>query len=210
MVIGALDREIFHHRDAGIAQQAFLRVLIHSNRRAEHARPHVRDIRQLEQPLHSAVLAVGAMQHREHNVEPWNRILCGHHICARTASRRRDESLSLRMRQQRHLRTARAQCRKMRRLLGEQAERVALEKPAPVAPDANGHNLVPRRIHRRHYGQRRAQRNLMLARSPTKENAYPEFLFFRHRAPPRPRRSLIVMKPAMGFTLPQAARARRV
>ncbi len=127
-VVGAIDREISHHRDAGVAQQALLRVLVHPDRRAEHARAHVWDSRQLEQPLHRAVLAVGAVQHREHHVERARNRIC---MCAplsprAAVCRRRDQRLSLGMRQQGDLRAAGAERGKMRRLFGEQLERVAL------------------------------------------------------------------------------------
>ena len=181
MIVGPIDREIFHHCDAGVAQDALLRVLVHPERRAQHARSHVCDPRQLEQPLHGAVLAVGAVQHREHHVELWNRILRARYVAARAVGRHRNQRLSFRMRQQRHLRAAGVERGKMRCLFGEQLERVALEIPAAVAADPDWNNLVARRIHRRHHGQRGAQRNFMLARASSKQDAHPQPLFFCHR-----------------------------
>ena len=43
--------------------------LVHADRGGEHAGADVGDVGQLEQPLDRAVLAVGAVQHREDDVE---------------------------------------------------------------------------------------------------------------------------------------------
>ena len=45
------------------------RRLVHADRRRQHARADVRHVRQLEQSLHRAVLAVRAVQNREDDVE---------------------------------------------------------------------------------------------------------------------------------------------
>ena len=44
-------------------------VLVHRERRAEHARADVGDARELEQPLHRPVLAEGPVQDREDDVD---------------------------------------------------------------------------------------------------------------------------------------------
>ena len=120
-----------------------------------------------------------------------NRIVRLRHCVASAVRMRRDQRLSLRMRQQRDLRPARAERRKMGRFLREHLQRVVLEIPSPVAADADRNDLVPRRIHRGHHGQRRSQRNLMLAGSPAKQNANPDSLSFRHPCPAPPAKAKI-------------------
>ena len=46
------------------------RVFIHRRSRPQHPRPHVRNVGQLKQPLHRAILAKRSMQHRKHHIQP--------------------------------------------------------------------------------------------------------------------------------------------
>ena len=57
------------HRDAVVAQHRLEEVLVHAERRAEHAGADVGHARELEQPLHRAVLAERPVQHREDDVD---------------------------------------------------------------------------------------------------------------------------------------------
>ncbi len=54
-------------RDAGVPQQPLGDVLVHADRRTEHAGADVGDLGQLQQSLHGAVLTVGAVQHRKND-----------------------------------------------------------------------------------------------------------------------------------------------
>jgi hypothetical protein len=51
------------------SEQSLRRDLVHRDRGAEHARADVRQVGQLEQPLHGAVLAVRSVQQRQHDVD---------------------------------------------------------------------------------------------------------------------------------------------
>ena len=55
-------------RQPGARQQLLRDDLVHARRRREHARADVRHVEALEQPLHRAVLAERAVQHREDRV----------------------------------------------------------------------------------------------------------------------------------------------
>ncbi len=67
MAVAELDRA--RVRQTGGRERALHHHLVHRDRRADDARPHVRQVGQLEQALHGAVLAVGAVQQREHDVD---------------------------------------------------------------------------------------------------------------------------------------------
>ena len=54
---------------AAVAHHRLEDVLVHAERRGEHPGADVRNVRQLEQPLHSAVLAERAVQDRQDDVD---------------------------------------------------------------------------------------------------------------------------------------------
>ncbi len=56
-------------REAGRGEERLHHRFVHADRRSEDARPHVRDVRELEEPLHRAVLAVRTVQNREDDIE---------------------------------------------------------------------------------------------------------------------------------------------
>ncbi len=58
-----------HHRDAVGAHDRLEDRLIHAEGRAEHTRANIGQVGQLEQALQRAVLAEGAVQHREDNIQ---------------------------------------------------------------------------------------------------------------------------------------------
>ena len=68
LVAGA-QRDVPRHRDAVVAHDRLEQVLVHAERRGEHARADVRDARELEQALHGPVLAERAVQDREDDVD---------------------------------------------------------------------------------------------------------------------------------------------
>ena len=54
---------------ASLAEHCLSQVLIHAHRRSCHTASHVAHANHLQEPLDCAVLTVGAMQQREHNVD---------------------------------------------------------------------------------------------------------------------------------------------
>ena len=56
-------------RQPGSRERALHRHLVHRDRGADHARADVRQVGELEQALHGAVLAVGTVQQRQHDVD---------------------------------------------------------------------------------------------------------------------------------------------
>ena len=70
----ALPVALQHHlvvadRQPARGEHQFHRRLVHADGRGEHAGADVGDVRELEQALHGAVLAVRPVQHREHDIE---------------------------------------------------------------------------------------------------------------------------------------------
>jgi hypothetical protein len=61
--------DVARDRDATVAHDGLEDVLVHRECRAEHAGADVGDTGQLEQALHRAVLAEGAVQDREDDVD---------------------------------------------------------------------------------------------------------------------------------------------
>ena len=56
-------------RDSVVAHHGFEDILVHAERRREHARPDVRDVRQLEHALDGPVLAEGPVEDRHRHVD---------------------------------------------------------------------------------------------------------------------------------------------
>src|SRR5437660_11036841 len=67
--VGLRQRKITNDRNSTFPQQSLLDVFVHPNRRAKDARTHVRDSRQFEQSLNSAILAECAVQHWKNQIE---------------------------------------------------------------------------------------------------------------------------------------------
>jgi hypothetical protein len=63
-------RDEVDDRQTGVAQDPLLHVLVHSQSRAQDAGADVGDLRQLEESLDRTVLAPGAVQKREDDVQP--------------------------------------------------------------------------------------------------------------------------------------------
>ena len=83
-------RDVAGHRDPTVAHHGLEDVLVHRERRAEHACAHVRDARELEQALHRAVLTERPVQDREHHVHLAER---RGHLVGRHRQRLRDGSV---------------------------------------------------------------------------------------------------------------------
>ena len=79
--------DVFRDRNPVVSQHRLEDVLVHAERRGEHARADVGDTGELEQALHGAVLAERAVQHREDDIDVRERrrdVLAGQSIHART------------------------------------------------------------------------------------------------------------------------------
>src|SRR5581483_6216138 len=61
--------DVLRHRDPLVAEHALEDVLVHAERRGEHAGADVRDPGELEQPLHRPVLAERPVQHRKDDID---------------------------------------------------------------------------------------------------------------------------------------------
>ena len=101
------------HRDAVVAQHRLEEVLVHAERRAEHARADVGHACELEQALHRPVLAERPVQHREDDVDVGERrrdLLAGQRARPRRSSRtsRRSRAASA---PERSICTRRRRCR---------------------------------------------------------------------------------------------------
>ena len=57
------------HRNPRVPEQPFGDVLVHADGGAGHIGTHIRDHRQLQKPLHGAVLSVGAMKHGKDHID---------------------------------------------------------------------------------------------------------------------------------------------
>ena len=65
----AADHGVVHHREPFRPERALHHRLVHGRGGADDSRPDVGEPGQLEEPLHGAVLAEGAVQQREDHVE---------------------------------------------------------------------------------------------------------------------------------------------
>ena len=61
--------EVGHYRQLGLQEKPLLDFLVHTHGRAQDVGADVRDTGEFQQPLHGAVLAEGAVQDREDDVE---------------------------------------------------------------------------------------------------------------------------------------------
>ena len=128
-------------------------------RPSQHARAHVRQPRKLEQPLHRAVFAKRAVQHRE---TPHPRVTLGCPAPLRQRNQRRRGRIGRQRTRARPIsaRPASIFC----------APRA--DEPAAVFRDADGHRFIFFRIERADHRGRRSERNFMLARAPAKKHAH--------------------------------------
>jgi len=61
--------EVVYHRQHPFHTDTFHHLLVHGNGGGQHARAHIRQVRQLEQPLHCAIFPEGAVEHREDHID---------------------------------------------------------------------------------------------------------------------------------------------
>ena len=76
-VVVRADQDLAGDVDAGIPQGGLAALLVHRQRGTEHAGANVRHVEHLEQALHRAVFAEGAVQHGEHHVAAERTALAG-------------------------------------------------------------------------------------------------------------------------------------
>ncbi len=88
--LGLADRVPRAHRQPGGREQHLLDRLVHADRRAEHAGPHVRHVGELEHALHRAVLAHRAVQDGQHHVDRGTGAVGGDELTAGALSPERD------------------------------------------------------------------------------------------------------------------------
>ncbi len=159
-VLTLAEREPARHGQVRRGERALHHHLVHRDGRPDDARADVRHARELEQPLHGAVLAVRAVQQRDDHVEPG----------------RGDPALT-----ERHqlVRTRLGQLRDVRALHRERLrERVAAgreqlaglfgEEPATFLGDRDGHDVVALGVERVAHRDRADARDVVL-RGPTAE-----------------------------------------
>ncbi len=169
-------------REARRAEHALHQRLVHADRRGEHAAADIRHVGEFEQALHRAVLAVRPVQHREDHVEPdarddRARFLVG----APVRPVDRQDGLLARPREQVHLASG-AQGLHLRACLLDDLRgrggrrRLVGQRPAPVPVDADRHRLVAGAIEVGHDGGGRGDRDFVLARAATVDDAYAQFL----------------------------------
>ncbi len=182
---------MLHDRQAGIAEEPLHHVFVHAGGGAKHARADVRDVGQLQQALDGAILAEGAMQHGEDDVDI-------HRIDARaklmSVGFERHERGVIFSRHGRHDNAfaPRQHCRglgsvgiagaqvsglgSIGRLALQQAFGMGGRYPAAFLGDADGHHFVFALVDCVQDRGRRQQGDFMLAAAPAKQDAYPEFL----------------------------------
>ncbi len=161
----AQNRQKFADRQPRLQEKPLLHVLVHAHGRADHARAHVRQAGEIEQALHRAVFAVGAVQHREDHV---------HALRAGCALLERHQRGDVGIGAEHHV-LARAQHFRQHLLRGRTQE------PSPVLGDADRHRFVFLGVQRANHRRRRHQRHFVLARTSAKNHAHPQpFLFCRH------------------------------
>ena len=64
----AQNRGEISDRQSRLQKQPLLHILVHAHGRTQHARAYVREPRQIEQSLHGAVFAVGAVKDGKHHI----------------------------------------------------------------------------------------------------------------------------------------------
>ena len=156
LVAGA-QRDVRGDRDAVVAEHGLEDVLVHAERRGEHARADVRDAGELEQALHRAVLAERARAGRERRRR------------RRPASRRRPSAAGGRQRPEpgsvsepvRDLRDLRA------------APTPAPSAQLPARSIATVNTSWPARLERPDHASRGRNRDVVLARAPAQDDGDP-------------------------------------
>ena len=142
------DRVVARDGDAAVAHHLLEEVLVHRERGGRDARADVRDVRELEQPLHRPVLAERPVQDRQHDVD---------------GSERRERPRRGRNGQ------------RLRRALSSPVDTSdwdlprRLERPAAVAADRDVHDVVALRIERLEHRAGGGEGDVVLARAAARE-----------------------------------------
>ena len=144
------------HRQAARAEQDLHHRLVHARRRCQHAGTDIRNVGELQQALHRAVFAVGAVQHREHGIEPQCRERRVGSAGVLVLTRRRTRLLN-------HL----CRRRRARRLIGEH--------PPAVLRDQDRDRVVLAAIDVLENRRRRGHRDFVLPRSAAVNDPDPQF-----------------------------------
>src|SRR4051812_46143467 len=134
--------DVVRDRHAAVAHDRLEDVLVHCERRAEHARADVGHARELEQALHRPVLAERPVQDREDDVDVTER---RRHALRRDGQRLGD-----------------------RGAVGRPSRKL----PAAVAADLDGDRLVPLRVERVQHRPRRGERDLVLGRASAQQHGH--------------------------------------
>jgi len=147
-----------HHGDAAVAEEALGDVLVHPHRRAEHARADIGDVGELEETLHGAVLAVGAVQDREDHV---------------VRAQGRERLIRLGVGLHRGQRSLAVEGELARITSGARQGATIFAMPASLLVDADQNRLEAGRVEGRQDVARREQRHFVLGGAATEEDHHP-------------------------------------
>ena len=168
--------EIFGLRQSSRRKHQLRDRLVHADRRCEHARADIGNVRELEQPLNRAVFAVGTMKHRKHHVE--REAGDGR----RGAALDRHDLLIARMRKQvRFAASASEPLRRIRAALlddlgGRRRDGQPIgDDPAAVLFDPDGDRFVALLVEVLHDGGGRCDGDFVLTRTAAVDDAHAEF-----------------------------------
>ena len=141
--------------------------LVHRDRRTEHPRTDVRQVGELEQPLHGAVLSIRTVQQRQHDVD----VERGARTGGRVAQRIRDQLPDAF--RERAVDRERGRQRVPARL--DRGAGGVGEQPRPVGGDRHRHDLVPVGVERTRHRDGGRARHVVLSRPSAVEeqNAQP-------------------------------------
>jgi len=142
-----------HDRQIGGGEERLHDRLVHADGRPQHAGPDVGHVGELEQALHGAVLAVGAVEHRKHHVHA-RALQCGRRID-------RHERLGARL---------------LVHVGGRQCFRSGgAQGPAPVLGDLDRDSVVAGRVEVLEDGRGRRDRYLVFAGATAVDDADAQF-----------------------------------
>ena len=176
--VAAAHHRIVDDRQTALGEDHLHHRLVHAHRRGEHAAADIGDVGELEQPLHRAVFAIRTVQHREDHVETE----AGHHraravLVTTGAAIDAQDRLVAGVRDEVHLAlTAQEAPRLDAGMLDHvrrrhRRRRPIRDRPAPILVDAQRDGLVARAIEVAEDGGRRGERDLVLARPSSVDDA---------------------------------------
>src|SRR6266516_3147849 len=151
------DHQVGGLLDAGGGEHHLGHGLVHRQRRGEHAAADVGQAGELEQPLHGAVLAVGAVQQREDHVDRFQ-------IHSRAAEAKRSDGGGVALRAQRHGGAGRLDLGQLALWGGQLQWRPGRQHPGAVAGDTDRDHLEALRVERFGHRSGRDHRDRVLGR----------------------------------------------